>query len=354
MHNCAASTAHGHSVIVFPALATAAEVLELKSGAMLSRSHKLRAEASQAVCPGGHTDRLRLVSLLLARQSMEHGRMRMPITDALDMAGVATCDSLLLRAIALLDAATPLLTQALFPHHATLSATTCIHNPNLIFSTNEPAINIYTEGGGFGAHEDKQSLTVLVNLSTAGVDFHGGGTVFWSKKAACDPDTGRGSFVNEPTMALCPPAGSALVFGGTVTHAGQRVLGGQRVVFVASFSPLSDAATAAAAATAFATTAIASLESPGRHHCEGYLESPGEAVEGVGDGGGDALPPAVLSSAVSSDVSERKVYQIRKVYLIKQQRLRDQRNAYEARVEAERERKLALVAILQSHSLSTQ
>ena len=134
------------------------------------------------------------------------------------------------------------------------------------------------------------------------------------------------------------------------THAGQRVLGGQRVVFVASFSPLSDAATAAAAATAFATTAIASLESPGRHHCEDYLESPGEAVGGVGDGGGDALPPAVLSSAVSSDVSERKVYR----YLIKQQRLRDQRNAYEARVEAERERKLALVAILQSHSLSTQ
>ena len=229
MQTCAASTAHGHSVIVFPALATAAEVLELKSGAMLSRSHKLRAEASQAVCPGGHTDRLRLVpiSLLLARQSMEHGRMRMPITDALDMAGVATCDSLLLRAIALLDAAMPLLTQALFPHHATLSATTCIHNPNLIFSTNEPAINIYTEGGGFGAHEDKQSLTVLVNLSTAGVDFHGGGTVFWSKKAACDPDTGRGSFVNEPTMALCPPAGSALVFGGTVEYPrGPAGLGG--------------------------------------------------------------------------------------------------------------------------------
>jgi hypothetical protein len=50
---------------------------------------------------------------------------------------------------------------------------------------------------------------------------------------------------------------------------------------------------------------------------------------------------------LSSDASEREVY------LIKQQRLRDQRNAYEARVEAERERKLALVASLESLSLST-
>ena len=342
-------------MIVFPALATAAEVLELKSGAMLSRSHKLRAESLKAVGPVGHTDGLRLVplSLLLARQSMGHGRMRMPVTDALDAAGVATCDSLLLRAISLLDAAMPLLTQALFPLHATLSATTCIHNPNLVFSTNEPAINIYTEGGGFGAHEDKQSLTVLVNLSTAGVDFQGGGTLFWSKKAACDPDTGRGSFVNEPTMTLCPPAGSALIFGGTVTHAGQRVLGGQRVVFVASFSPLSEAATAAVAATAIATTAIASLESPGRHYSERCLKSPGEALgerggEGGGRGGGISSPaPPPVEASLSSDASEREVY------LIKQQRLRDQRNAYEARVEAERERKLALVASLESLSLST-
>ena len=115
--------------------------------------------------------------------------------------------------------------------------TSCVHNRRLVFATNEPAINVYTQGGGFLAHQDKQSLTVLVNLSSGGGEFQGGGTAFWSLKAACDPATGRGAFVSEPTMVLCPPAGSALVFGGTVTHAGQSVLGGKRCVLVASFSP---------------------------------------------------------------------------------------------------------------------
>ena len=83
----------------------------------------------------------------------------MPIAEALDSAGVATCDALLLRAISLLDTATPRLTQALFPHLASLSAaTTCVHNPNLVFSTGEPAINIYTEGGGFRVHQDKTNV----------------------------------------------------------------------------------------------------------------------------------------------------------------------------------------------------
>ena len=35
---------------------------------------------------------------------------------------------------------------------------------------------------------------------------------------------------------LAPAAGSALVFGGTVTHAGQPISEGERTVFVASFS----------------------------------------------------------------------------------------------------------------------
>ena len=37
-------------------------------------------------------------------------------------------------------------------------------------------------------------------------------------------------------MVLAPPAGTALLFGGDVTHAGQPVAAGQRAVFVASFS----------------------------------------------------------------------------------------------------------------------
>ena len=171
-------------------------------------------------------------------------------------------------------------------------------------------LRVLAQGGGFRAHEDKQSLTVLVNLSTSGADFQGGGTAFWNKTAACDPATGRGAYVNEPTMALCPPAGSAIIFGGNVWHAGQPVLGGKRLVFVASFSPLSEKAAAATAATTIATA--------------------------IGQ------PPAADDGA--SDAASE--------YQVKQQLLRDQRNAYEARVEAETARKQALVTSLQA--LSTE
>ena len=38
--------------------------------------------------------------------------------------------------------------------------------------------------------------------------------------------------------AFRPEAGSAMLFGGKVTHAGLEITSGRRVVFVASFSPL--------------------------------------------------------------------------------------------------------------------
>jgi hypothetical protein len=43
--------------------------------------------------------------------------------------------------------------------------------------------------------------------------------------------------VPEPTLVLRPAAGSAIIFGGDVTHAGQVCTGGVRCVLVASFSP---------------------------------------------------------------------------------------------------------------------
>ena len=33
------------------------------------------------------------------------------------------------------------------------------------FTDGEPAINVYSEGGGFKAHQDKQSLTILVRFT---------------------------------------------------------------------------------------------------------------------------------------------------------------------------------------------
>ena len=40
-------------------------------------------------------------------------------------------------------------------------------------------------------------------------------------------------------MCLRPPAGTALLFGGTITHSGVAVTSGERSVLVASFSPSS-------------------------------------------------------------------------------------------------------------------
>lgn len=132
------------------------------------------------------------------------------------------------------------------------SSATIAEPDSLKFSSREPAINIYTPGGEFLAHKDAQALTVLLPLSrpttmagkndntgetsakedtTTSSDpgFQGGGTAFWSQNA-------RGHRVEAPSLVLKPPAGTALLFGGCVTHAGVAVGEGTRVVFVASFS----------------------------------------------------------------------------------------------------------------------
>lgn len=98
----------------------------------------------------------------------------------------------------------------------------------LKYSSREPAINVYSRGGEFRAHKDAQSITVLIPLSSPN-DFVGGGTSFWSQDS-------RGHRVEAPSVCLKPPPGTAMLFGGCVTHAGVKVKSGKRVVFVASFS----------------------------------------------------------------------------------------------------------------------
>ena len=85
-----------------------------------------------------------------------------------------------------------------------------------------------SEGGDFKMHTDKQALTILLPLSSSN-SFVGGGTSFWSQDS-------RGHRVEDPTIILKPPMGTAMLFGGCVTHAGVPVEEGIRVVFVASFS----------------------------------------------------------------------------------------------------------------------
>ena len=98
----------------------------------------------------------------------------------------------------------------------------------LVYSSREPAINVYTKGGKFLAHEDDQRLTILIPISSPD-DFCGGGTAFWCQES-------RGHRVDPPSLILKPERGTVILFGGHVTHAGLPVESGERIVFVASFS----------------------------------------------------------------------------------------------------------------------
>ena len=109
----------------------------------------------------------------------------------------------------------------------------------LEWSEGEPAINVYTEQGGFGTHKDHMALTVLLPLTTG---FEGGGTGFWS--AQDELAFGDGSPAGPPTKVIRPPLGTALIFGGDISHAGMPVQSGLRSVFVCSFTTRTDASPA--------------------------------------------------------------------------------------------------------------
>ena len=226
----------------------------------------------------------------------------MPVGNFLGPDELALCDEILRRALAHVSEVTP----GLIPQQlgaATESARAAIiDNPALQWSPGEPAINSYRTGGARGLreregccrqhyrqhafslqsgeflpHEDKQRLTVLVALSDAESGaFSGGGTAFWSAEdrgspgpppqaptaAATADAVARTAFPRAqavpPTLTVHAPAGTAVVFTGTVTHGAMPVLSGEssqhlsipcstlrstprrtgeRTVFVASFGP---------------------------------------------------------------------------------------------------------------------
>lgn len=105
----------------------------------------------------------------------------------------------------------------------------------LEWSEGEPAINVYSANGRFGAHKDHLALTVLIPL-TSTATFTGGGPGFWAGGRSVNEDPWKPS-----DEVLKPPLGTALVFGGDVTHAGMPVEAGLRSVFVASFSTRTEA-----------------------------------------------------------------------------------------------------------------
>jgi hypothetical protein len=141
-----------------------------------------------------------------------------------------------LRLLALLEAELPAFAQAVFGQNTGLADLRPEYSPG------EPAVNIYTTGGEFAPHTDKQSVTLLVPLSAA---FEGGGTAFWPDShhrprdhADDDDDYDENCRTNwlPHSHMLAPPAGTAIIFGGNVTHAGLPVTAGIRHLFVMSFT----------------------------------------------------------------------------------------------------------------------
>lgn len=186
------------------------------------------------------------------------GRSRFSVSDptAFESGVVVTCDDILTRAMDHLDTYIPSIYEVLFrpgenwaewqplnvqleqpsvPPRADLEETCSSLRElymmgELEWSEGEPAINIYETKGYFGCHKDHLALTVLIPL-TSPSSFEGGGTGFWAGNRETPENPSE-----QPTLVLKPPPGSALVFGGDVTHSGMPVAEGYRSVFVCSFS----------------------------------------------------------------------------------------------------------------------
>ena len=242
--SAAEAVAAGHSLLVLHELADGAEV------------EALRAEASGAAYLSRRRSSMMKQALLddVPEEAVESTQVRMPIDQMLGEKSQALCDRLLLRGVRSVMSACPTLLPSLFGDAGLgsipwadvrqASGPSITHDPGLVFTPGEPACNVYTTGGQFTPHEDGQTLTVLVVLSERAA-FSGGGTGFWSEAdrgAASRGATITGEYNHispqspAPTFVLTPPAGTALVWGGTVTHAAETVLDGERTVFVAGFS----------------------------------------------------------------------------------------------------------------------
>jgi hypothetical protein len=111
----------------------------------------------------------------------------------------------------------------------------CTPDSPLSYSAGEPAINVYYAGGDFRPHRDAQSFTLLLPLSSPS-EYEGGGTAFY-EPTATPAEAVRG--MAAPIATLRPLAGTALLWGGELTHAAVAVTKGRRLVFVASATPRS-------------------------------------------------------------------------------------------------------------------
>lgn len=219
-----------HSVLLLDAVATADECALLVAAASTLARRELEERAE-----------LEEFGLLDDVMLADAGRVRLPVENRFDKKGQALCDMLLLRALSRIAP----MHDAAATFGECVSALTCLSNALLHWSPGEPAVNVYAVGGDFKPHEDEQLLTILIPLTNSETtapgcsgDFSGGGTAFWPEGARGGEDEdGQRAVLGPPSFVLTPPAGSALLFGGQLTHAAQPVIAGERAVFVGSFTP---------------------------------------------------------------------------------------------------------------------
>lgn len=236
----------GSSLLVLDGVASEAEC-----AAIVAACSRAATRNRDAWIAGGHAapSTVRLPSFAAVARELSqpesaeeaHGQGLWPGPVPADVDGL--CASVLLRVLARLDAQWPALVQHLFGSHgdssqhdfsgAVLPRTLVglFERGALAWASREPSVNVYAAGGSFSAHQDGHALTVLVPL-TPPQACTGGGTGFWSRSRARTSHPGA----EPPTAVLKPEVGSALVFGGLVTHAGVSVQSGERIVLVASFS----------------------------------------------------------------------------------------------------------------------
>ena len=164
------SVAASHSLLIFSAVASAAECALLRANAGGNASCLHQQSGTSCDFPISR-------ALLLARQAAsvdkdglrsdgQAGRIRGPVSELLDQDAQTLCDAILHRTMAQVEACLPRLTPRLFGRICFADRSILQHS-GLVFTPGEPAINIYAAGGHFDPHTDKQSLTILVPLSHA-------------------------------------------------------------------------------------------------------------------------------------------------------------------------------------------
>ena len=164
------------------------------------------------------------------------GRQRMPVTAS--SAALRVHSRLLKRVLSFIESELPHLALTLFGQDTNLSSM------SVSYSAGEPAVNIYTPGGEFMPHTDNEHLSVLIPLDAPGA-YEGGGTAFWADdyiNPGIPYDPVQTKEENDckrrlpPAHLLKPAMGTAMLFGGSVVHAGLPVTCGTRHIFVMSLT----------------------------------------------------------------------------------------------------------------------